>query len=98
MAARGRSARGQGEKGRSARRGRPDPQPGTHVLSEVTAEIVRDLDVLDGWMLLLDGVPNSYLDLADPTRLEFEYQQWMARAVDLHEGSSGPLSVVHVGG
>ena len=67
------------------------------MLSQVTAEIVQDLDVADGWMLLLDGVPNSYLDLADPTRLEFEYQQWMARAVDLHT-SAGPLAVVHVGG
>jgi spermidine synthase len=67
-------------------------------LTQVTAEIVQDIDVADGWMLLLDGVPNSYLDLADPTRLEFEYQQWMARAVDLHQTGDRPLSVVHVGG
>ena len=25
-----------------------------------------------GWTLLVDGVPQSYVDLADPTHLEFE--------------------------
>lgn len=76
----------------------PGPSPGTYELSDVTAEIVQDLDVNAGWMLLLDGVPNSYLDLDDPTHLEFEYQQWMARAVDLHRPDAGPLSFVHIGG
>lgn len=49
-------------------------------------------------MLLLDGVPNSYLDLDDPAHLEFEYQQWMACAVDLHRPGVSPISFVHVGG
>ncbi|WP_218617405.1 spermidine synthase [Cryptosporangium aurantiacum] len=62
-------------------------------------EIVQDLDADDGWMLLLDGVPNSYLNLADPTHLEFEYQQWMARTVDLHRpDEEQPLYLVHIGG
>ncbi|GAA0263402.1 fused MFS/spermidine synthase [Cryptosporangium japonicum] len=85
-----------------AKRGRKNktsgPQPGTHQLTDVTAEIVRDLDTDAGWMLLLDGVPNSYLDLDDPTHLEFEYQQWMGRAVDLHEPEADVVSFVHIGG
>ncbi|TQS43868.1 spermidine synthase [Cryptosporangium phraense] len=80
-----------------ARKRPTTPQPGTHHLTDVTAEIVQDLDADDGWMLLLDGVPNSYLNLNDPTHLEFEYQQWMARAVDLHKPGT-EISLVHVGG
>jgi len=97
-------AAGNGSKGssRSSKRGprtkEPGPRPGTYELTDVTAEIVQDLDVEAGWMLLLDGVPNSYLDLNDPTHLEFEYQQWMARAVDLHRPDVTPLHFVHIGG
>ncbi|MFI5955557.1 spermidine synthase [Cryptosporangium sp. NPDC051539] len=79
-------------------RAKAGPAPGTHHLTDVTAEIVQDLDADNGWMLLLDGVPNSYLNLDDPTHLEFEYQQWMGRAVDLHKPGTEPLSFVHVGG
>ncbi|GAA3386773.1 spermidine synthase [Cryptosporangium minutisporangium] len=88
-----------GSKKRGRRTNSVEPSPGTYQLEGVTAEIVRDLDAEAGWMLLLDGVPNSYLNLDDPTHLEFEYQQWMARAVDLHRrDDERPLSVVHVGG
>jgi spermidine synthase len=76
----------------------------TRELDTTTAEIMRDVDVADGWMLLLNGVPSSYLDLADPTRLEFEYMRWIGYAVDLHHvdlhhpDGDDPLRVVHLGG
>lgn len=58
-----------------------------------TAEIRRD----GPWLvtLLVNGVPSSCLDLADPTWLEFEYMQQMAAVVD--EMAPGPLSAVHLG-
>jgi hypothetical protein len=37
------------------------------------AELLRDADREDGWLLTVDGVAQSYVDRADPTRLEFDY-------------------------
>jgi hypothetical protein len=37
------------------------------------AELHPDPTRPRAWTLLLDGVPQSYVDLDDPTRLEFGY-------------------------
>ena len=47
------------------------------------AEIVADPDRPSGRTLLVDGAPQSHVDLADPTHLEFEYVRRMAAAIDL---------------
>ncbi|MGN8246400.1 spermidine synthase [Cellulomonas soli] len=62
-----------------------------------TVELLPDPDDPDGVTLLVNGVPSSYLDLRDPTRLAFEYMQQMAAVIDgLGEGTD-PLTVVHLG-
>ena len=61
-----------------------------------TVELVRDPDHADGVTVLVNGVPSSYLDLADPAALAFEYMQQMAVLVEpLRPGE--PLDVVHLG-
>jgi spermidine synthase len=75
-----------------------DRQPGTYPTDNGTAELSKDLDVADGWLLRLDGVPNSYVDLNDPTRLEFEYVQWIADVLDSLADDGEPLDTVHLGG
>jgi spermidine synthase len=60
------------------------------------AELVRDLDADDAWLLKVDGVAQSYLDLADPTHLEFEYVRLMGDVVDALP--PGPVTAVHLGG
>ena len=62
------------------------------------AELVRDLDRPAGWMLLVDGTPQSYVDLDDPTYLEFDYIRLLADLIDTAAAPSLPLSVVHLGG
>ena len=62
-----------------------------------TVELVRDPDDPDGVTVLVNGVPSSYLDLADPTRLVFEYMQQMAAVIDRVGDAGGPLDVVHLG-
>lgn len=62
-----------------------------------TVEVVRTADDPDGVTLLVNGVPSSHLDLADPTRLDFEYMQQMAALLDRHGAPGGPLAVVHLG-
>ncbi len=59
-------------------------------------EILADADRPGGFVLLLDRVRQSYVDLDDPTYLDFEYMRWMAHAVDLLP--AGALTVTHVGG
>ncbi len=71
--------------------------PGRWPAAFGAAELLRDADRDDGWLLTVDGVPQSYLDLADPTHLEFDYVRLMGDVVDclLPEG---PLQAVHLGG
>ncbi|MEV4098896.1 fused MFS/spermidine synthase [Nonomuraea sp. NPDC049649] len=77
-------------------RGQREPTPGHYQVTFGEVELLRDLDRQDGWMLLKDGVPQSYVDLQDPTFLEFEYVRLMADVIDLID--EGPLTCVHVGG
>ena len=59
---------------------------------------VPDLEHDDGIVtVVLDGHPQSAVDLADPTRLVFEYVQHLALAVDAL-APAGRLRTTHVGG
>lgn len=49
-----------------------------------------------GWLVLLDRVRQSYVDLDDPGYLEFPYIQALAQALD--SLPEGPLRVLHLGG
>ena len=62
------------------------------------AELIPDPDRSTAWTLLLDGAPQSHVDLADPTHLEFEYVRRMAAAIDLVAPAGQPLRVLHLGG
>jgi hypothetical protein len=46
------------------------------------AELVPDPDRPSGWTLVVDGTPQSYMDLSDPTWLEFDYMRHLAAIVD----------------
>jgi spermidine synthase len=58
------------------------------------AEFERDGTLVT---VVLDGQPQSAVDLADPTRLDFEYVQHLALCVDALT-RPGPLRMTHVGG
>lgn len=68
----------------------------TPVCSRV--EILADLDRPGGWMLLVDGVPQSHVDLDDPRHLELEYMRRLGHLVDLTGPAGQPLRVLHLGG
>jgi spermine/spermidine synthase len=63
-----------------------------------TAELVPDLDRTDAWLLFIDGVPQSGVDLADPGYLEFEYVRRIGHVADLAFPPGEPLRVLHLGG
>ncbi|HEY3734314.1 MAG TPA: fused MFS/spermidine synthase [Streptosporangiaceae bacterium] len=62
------------------------------------AELRRDRDRPEGWTLLVDGTPQSHVDLADPRYLEFEYMRRLGHLVDLAAPPGEPLRVLHLGG
>jgi spermidine synthase len=59
-------------------------------------ELLADADRPGGWLLLLDRIRQSYVDLDDPTYLDFEYVQAFAGVVDAMR--DGSLAVTHIGG
>jgi spermidine synthase len=62
------------------------------------ARVVADPERADGRVLMLDTLRHSYVDLADPTHLEFEYVRAIAAVVDATAAPGQPLSALHVGG
>lgn len=62
------------------------------------AELVPDPERAHGWSLLLEGAPQSYVDLGDPTHLDFEYQRRLGHVIDLAAPPGRPLQVLHLGG
>ncbi|WP_280672574.1 fused MFS/spermidine synthase [Kitasatospora sp. MAP12-44] len=57
-----------------------------------------DLDCPGGWLLTLDGTPQSYVDLGDPTRLEFEYTRRIGHLADALAPEGQALDALHLGG
>jgi spermidine synthase len=61
-------------------------------------ELLRDDDRSSGWLLLVDGVPQSYVDPSDPTYLDFDYVRLIADVLDTTHPAPDSISVVHLGG
>ena len=72
--------------------------PGPTAVSGGTAELLGDADRDGSWMLLVNGTPQSHVDLDDPTHLEFEYVRRMGHVLDLAAEPGTPLDVAHLGG
>nr|WP_204331542.1 fused MFS/spermidine synthase [Geodermatophilus sabuli] len=62
------------------------------------ARVVADPERETGRVLLLDTLRHSYVDLADPTHLEFEYVRAIAAVTDAMAPAGQPLSALHLGG
>jgi spermidine synthase len=72
--------------------------PGPTAVTGGTAELLADADRDGSWMLLVNGTPQSHVDLDDPTHLEFEYVRRIGHVLDLAGDIGAPLDVVHLGG
>jgi spermidine synthase len=62
------------------------------------ARVVADPDRASGRTLVLDGLRHSYVDLDDPTFLEFTYVRAIASVVDAAFPEGEPLAAYHLGG
>lgn len=74
------------------------PTPGTWQVRFGTAELFADDDRPAGWLLSVDGVAQSYVDLDSPTHLEFDYIRLIGDLVDLAAPEGEPQTALHLGG
>jgi hypothetical protein len=108
---RGRAAEPQAAAGSAARGSGPPvgPVPGEYPIDTGTAVLERDPYSSSGWILRVNGVPSSHIDLADPAELDFEYMRWMAAMLRArfepalwdggeHDGGARRLRALHLGG
>ncbi|WP_345624221.1 fused MFS/spermidine synthase [Streptomyces ziwulingensis] len=62
------------------------------------AELVPDRERPRARTLLIDGAPQSHVDLDDPSHLAFEYQRRFGHVADLVAPPGRPVRAVHLGG
>lgn len=65
--------------------------------SGMLAEIREDRWRPGCYELVVDGTPQSHVDLDDPTSIAYEYVQRMANVVDLLAPPGAPITAVHLG-
>lgn len=95
-----RSGKGRQERrgggGRSA--GRAEREPVAQPVDGGLAELLPDRERPHGFALLIDGAPQSHVDLDDPAYLSFAYQRRLGHVIDLAAPPLQPLHVLHLGG
>ncbi|QIM16061.1 spermine synthase [Leucobacter insecticola] len=73
----------------------PDP---ITLSSGLTAEIEEDQWVPGSIQLVVDGTPQSHVNLRDPGELFFEYVRRIGHVIDLFRMPGAPISALHLGG
>jgi spermidine synthase len=76
------------------------PSAGVYYIDTGDCELIPDQDNSTGWLLRINGVMSSHIDLADPLHLDFEYMRWIAALVESHWSPAGRprLRALHLGG
>jgi spermidine synthase len=72
--------------------------PCDHESAYYCAAIVQDEERPSGRALWLDTLRHSYVDLDDPTYLEFTYTRWFSDVIAGIAPAGEPLRTLHVGG
>ena len=62
------------------------------------AKLMPDVDRERAWLLTVDGAPQSYVDLDEPTHLEFEYTRRLGHVLDTVAEPGRALDALHLGG
>ncbi|GAA5036700.1 spermidine synthase [Streptomyces siamensis] len=75
-----------------------EPIPVTRAVDHGTAKLMPDIDRDRAWLLTVDGAPQSYVDLDEPTHLEFEYTRRLGHVLDTVAAPGRALDVLHLGG
>lgn len=70
----------------------------TATLGQGEVRLIADRVYPSAYTVRIGETDQSYVDLDDPTRLEFDYVQRIADAIDLHAEPGQRVRIVHVGG
>jgi MFS family permease len=62
------------------------------------ARVDNDPNVTGGRTLILNSAQHSYVDLNDPTNLEFAYVQWIGAVADAVRPAGTAIDALHLGG
>lgn len=73
----------------------PDP---VALSTGLIAEIEEDRWVDGAVQLVVDGTPQSHVNLADPSELFYEYVRRIGHVIDLFRDPGRPISALHLGG
>ncbi|MFD9662345.1 spermidine synthase [Rhodococcus sp. NPDC059968] len=84
--------------GRAARTAGGGPVAGVYPIDTGTCELAEDHLNPHGWVLKVNGVESSHIDLSDPAHLDFEYMRWIAELVASHWGTDQRVRALHLGG
>jgi spermidine synthase len=71
--------------------------PTIRLASGMIARIKPDPFEAGSRILVVDGTPQSHVDLEDPTHLSFEYVHRIGHAIDLVRPAGAPITAVHLG-
>ncbi|WP_314193440.1 fused MFS/spermidine synthase [uncultured Arthrobacter sp.] len=76
------------------------PVEGIYYIDTGDCELIADQDNSTGWLLRINGVMSSHIDLADPLFLDFEYMRWMSALIESRwpTESRPRLRGLHLGG
>ncbi|MDG9720808.1 fused MFS/spermidine synthase [Streptomyces sp. DH24] len=85
-------------KSRSTRRRQAGAETVVESVDGGCAQLIPDRDRPRAWTLLIDGAPQSHVDLDDPGHLSFDYQRRLGHVIDLAAPPGKPVHAVHLGG
>ncbi|WP_404320997.1 spermidine synthase [Arthrobacter luteolus] len=74
------------------------PVEGRYEIDTGTCELLPDQFSPTGWLLKINGVHSSHIDLANPRELDFEYMRWIAALVQSRFPEDARLRALHLGG
>jgi ADP-ribose pyrophosphatase YjhB (NUDIX family)/spermidine synthase len=83
--------------GRNSRAGTGRPAPAWED-GPVSYSLVADEQHHGGFILLIDGVSQSYVDVGDQAALRFSYMRRLATVIDALAPAGAPIRVLHLGG
>lgn len=70
----------------------------TFTASGLPVELASDPLVAGAYQLVVDGVPQSHVNMADPSELFYEYVRRVGHVIDLVRPGGNPITALHLGG
>ena len=87
-----------GDKSRTQGKAPSGPIAGKYRIDTGECELMEDRFNSNGWVLMINGVPSSHIDLDNPQQLDFEYMHWISGLIESHFDPEDGIRALHLGG